>query len=57
VTNLDLKTKSEALSIAEAENLGLSSSAPNSKPPVARIMGLLVKVPFLNNRKKERVSP
>ncbi|ALV20661.1 MULTISPECIES: translation initiation factor IF-3 [Carnobacterium] len=35
---LGLKTKSEALSIAEAANLDLVLVAPTAKPPVARIM-------------------
>lgn len=35
---LGLKTKSEALAIAEAENLDLVLVAPTAKPPVARIM-------------------
>ncbi|MGX7393881.1 translation initiation factor IF-3 [Carnobacterium mobile] len=35
---LGLKTKSEALAIAEAANLDLVLVAPTAKPPVARIM-------------------
>lgn len=35
---LGVKTKSEALKLAEAANLDLVLVAPNAKPPVARIM-------------------